>query len=62
MSYVMSIDRIHTKFSLVFRYLILLMSIENENINYIQLAIKDVDDGKLIHLSYYSTNPTIKYH
>ena len=45
--HVMSIDRAHTKLSMVFLYPIL-MPIENGNINYIQLPIKDSDDVKLI--------------
>ena len=45
--HVMSIDRAHTKLSMIFRYLIL-MSIENGNINYVQLPIKDSDDVKLM--------------
>ena len=45
--HVMSIDRAHTKLSMVFLYPIL-MPIENGNINYIQLPIKDSDDVKLM--------------
>ena len=42
-----SIDRAHTKLSMVFRYPIL-MPIGNGNINYVQLPIKDGDDVKLM--------------
>ena len=45
--HVMSIDRAHTKLSMVFRYPIL-MPIGNGNINYVQLPIKDGDDVKLM--------------
>ena len=45
--HVMSIDRAHTKLSIVFRYPIL-MPIGNGNINYAQLPIEDVDDVKLM--------------
>ena len=45
--HVMSIAHAHTKLSMVFRYPIL-MPIENENINYVQLPIKDGDDVKLM--------------
>ena len=45
--HVMSINRAHTKLSMVFRYLIL-MPIRNGNFNYIQLPIKDGDDVKLM--------------
>ena len=41
--HVMSIDRGHTMLSMLLQYLIL-MSIGNGNINYIQLPIKDDDD------------------
>ena len=40
-------DHAHTKLSMVFQYPIL-MSIENGNINYVQLPIKDGDDVKLM--------------
>ena len=45
--HVMSIDRAHTKLSMVFQYPIL-MPIGNGNINYVQLSIKDGDDVKLM--------------
>ena len=45
--HVMSIDRAHTKLSMVFRYPILML-IGNGNINYVQLLIKDGDDVKLM--------------
>ena len=45
--HVMSIDRAHTKLSMVFRYPIL-MPIGNRNINYVQLPIKDGDDVQLM--------------
>ena len=45
--HVMSIDRAHTMLSMIFRYPIL-MSIENGNINYIQLPSKDDDDVRLM--------------
>ena len=45
--HVMLITRAHTKLSMVFRYPIL-MPIRNENINYVQLPIKDGDDVKLM--------------
>ena len=45
--HVMSIDRDHTKLSMVFQYLIL-MPIGNGNINCVQLPIKDGDDVKLM--------------
>ena len=44
--HLMSSNHAHTKLSMVFRYLIL-MSIGNGNINYIQLPIKDGEDVKL---------------
>ena len=43
----MSIDRAHTMLSMILQYLIL-MSIGNGNINYIQLPIKDDDDVRLM--------------
>ena len=45
--HVMSIDRGHTMLSMILQYLIL-MSIGNGNINYIQLPIKDDDDVRLM--------------
>ena len=45
--HVMSIDRAHTMLSMILQYLIL-MSMGNENINYIQLPIKDDDDVRLM--------------
>ena len=45
--HVVSIDRAHTKLFMVFQYPIL-MPIENGNINYVQLSIKDDDDVKLM--------------
>ena len=47
MCHVMSINRAHTKLSMVFRNLILML-IRNGNINYIQLPIKDGEDVKLM--------------
>ena len=47
MCHVMSINRAHTKLSMVFRNPILML-IRNGNINYIQLPIKDGEDVKLM--------------
>ena len=47
MYHVMSINRAHTKLSMVFQYLILML-IGNGNIYYIQLPIKDGEDVKFM--------------